>query len=97
MAVIYMKHARHGTKVAVSDEEAKADEKNGWERFTRESNVVNPEASDAAKPVPAPNEPTIVSREELAAEYERVLGKRPHRLLGVQRMADEIEAKKKAA
>lgn len=31
--VIYLRHSVHGTKVAVSEEEAKADEKNGWERF----------------------------------------------------------------
>lgn len=31
--VIYLRHPKHGTKVAVSAEEATADEKNGWERF----------------------------------------------------------------
>ena len=30
---IYLRHADHGTKVAVSDAEAEADEKNGWFRF----------------------------------------------------------------
>ena len=33
MATIYLHHPRHGTKVAISDEEAKADEKQGWERY----------------------------------------------------------------
>ena len=33
MAVIYLKHKTHGSKVAISDEEAQADEKRGWERF----------------------------------------------------------------
>lgn len=33
MAVIYLKHPKHGTKVAISDMEAKADEKHGWMRY----------------------------------------------------------------
>jgi len=31
--VIYLRHAANGTKVAISETEAIADEKNGWERF----------------------------------------------------------------
>lgn len=31
--IIYLKHDKHGTKVAISDLEAKQDEKNGWTRF----------------------------------------------------------------
>jgi hypothetical protein len=34
MPVIYMKHERHGAKVANMEEEAVADEKNGWVRYT---------------------------------------------------------------
>jgi hypothetical protein len=33
MAVIYLKHEVHGAKVAISREEADADEANGWEEF----------------------------------------------------------------
>ena len=33
MAVIYLKHPTHGAKVAISEEEAKQDERNGWSRF----------------------------------------------------------------
>lgn len=33
MAVIYLKHPEHGTKVAISDLEADADKLNGWEEF----------------------------------------------------------------
>jgi hypothetical protein len=33
MAVIYMVHPRHGAKVAISEEEAAADEMYGWERM----------------------------------------------------------------
>jgi hypothetical protein len=34
MAVIYMKHAVHGAKVATMELEAIADEANGWVRYT---------------------------------------------------------------
>jgi len=34
MAVIYMKHEVHGAKVATMEEEAVADERNGWVRYT---------------------------------------------------------------
>jgi hypothetical protein len=31
---IYLRHPKHGTKVAISDMEAAADEQNGWVRYT---------------------------------------------------------------
>lgn len=31
--VIYLRHPRHGTKVAISETEAVADIAHGWERF----------------------------------------------------------------
>jgi len=31
--VIYLRHPVHGSKVAIADAEADADEKNGWERY----------------------------------------------------------------
>jgi hypothetical protein len=37
MAVIYLKHERHGAKVAVSEWEAVYDEKHGWVRYTPEA------------------------------------------------------------
>jgi hypothetical protein len=33
MAVIYLRHPRHGAKVACTDWEAAYDEQNGWERY----------------------------------------------------------------
>ena len=38
--VIYMKHPKHGTKVAICDMEAEYDEKNGWKRYTEDTPVV---------------------------------------------------------
>ena len=43
---IYLKHSRHGTKVAISDMEATADEQNGWVRYTPGT----PSANDDAAP-----------------------------------------------
>lgn len=37
--VIYLKHPKHGTKVAICDMEAVADEKNGWTRYTLDTPV----------------------------------------------------------
>lgn len=33
MTTIYLRHPRHGTKVATLELEAQHDESNGWERF----------------------------------------------------------------
>ncbi len=33
MGAIYLKHERHGTKVACSEAEAKHDESHGWVRY----------------------------------------------------------------
>ena len=32
--VIYLRHPKHGTKVAICEAEAVQDEKNGWERYS---------------------------------------------------------------
>ena len=42
--VIYLSHPVHGSKVAISDVEALADEKNGWSRY-------NPDTPAEAAPV----------------------------------------------
>jgi hypothetical protein len=44
---IYLKHFLHGSKVAISDMEAEADEKNGWTRY----NLETPSDSEEAAPV----------------------------------------------
>ena len=50
MAVIYLRHASHGAKVATSDMEADRDRENGWEDY--DPNKVNVEsASDDIEPV----------------------------------------------
>lgn len=36
MALIYLRHERHGVKIATLEMEAEADEENGWVRFDPE-------------------------------------------------------------
>ena len=42
MAAIYLKHKYHGTKVAIAEEEAVADEKRGWERYVPTAHKMDP-------------------------------------------------------
>jgi hypothetical protein len=42
MAVIYLAHPQHGSKVAISEEEAISDEYFGWERYNPDAPVEAP-------------------------------------------------------
>lgn len=61
MKPIYLEHPRHGTKVAISEVEAAADEKQGWKRYEpgvvvpspNPLAVVTPPVQPAAAPAPA--------------------------------------------
>ena len=88
--VIYLKHDRHGTKVACSDAEAKADEKNGWVRYTvagREDQTcaLLEKTKDAVTP-------SVVSREELAGQYEVKFGKKPHHRMSLATIQSQLAA-----
>jgi len=50
---IYLRHSIHGTKVAISEQEASYDETNGWNRFTYD--IIND--VEAIKPVKKPGRP----------------------------------------
>jgi len=57
---IYLKHPTHGTKVAISEQEAEYDEREGWKRFDIDNrNVI----SDAA-----PNELDIRRRRRAVSQ-----------------------------
>ena len=43
MAIIYLKHPDHGTKVATIDQEAENDEQNGWVRYTHDTPSISVE------------------------------------------------------
>lgn len=52
MPVIYLKHPKHGAKVANNVDEARMDISNGWEIFTPGVKAAAP-----AEPAPAPSQP----------------------------------------
>lgn len=43
MPLIYLRHPRHGEKIATLELEAEYDEQNGWERYTVEAPEATPE------------------------------------------------------
>ncbi len=57
MPIIYLKHPRHGTKVANIEAEAVYDEENGWTRYTLDTpssvaEEAEPEVAESAPDVP---------------------------------------------
>lgn len=51
MPLIYLRHPRHGVKIATMDLEAQYDEQHGWERYT--PGELEPDDVPAAPPVNA--------------------------------------------
>lgn len=51
MAVIYMEHPEHGSKVATLEEEAVYDEQNGWVRYNPETPSSDSDDLVSAAPV----------------------------------------------
>jgi hypothetical protein len=46
---IYLKHPKHGSKVAIAEDEAIEDVKNGWVRYTLDAPVVEAEPVNELK------------------------------------------------
>jgi hypothetical protein len=59
--VIYMRHPVHGTKVAIAEAEADADEKNGWERYDAGALLTpsEPVLNELAKPRGRPRKESV--------------------------------------
>ena len=51
MAVIYMQHPDHGSKVAIMEQEAEADEQNGWVRYNLDTPSSHSDDLVSATPV----------------------------------------------
>lgn len=77
MAVIYLAHPLHGTKVACEEEEAKYDEKNGWKRY------------DIAASATVIDEGEV---NDLRKQYEAKFGKAPHHKKSAETLKKELEA-----
>lgn len=51
MAVIYLRHPRHGTKVACSDFEAEYDMQRGWEEFDPSEELDETVEDESSEPI----------------------------------------------
>ena len=91
MAVIYLRHAVHGTKVACSDGEAAADCANGWQRYSLDE-PVEP-VVEKGFPVDTPLNafvPIVTDLEELRARYLEKFGVKPHHRKTAETLAAEL-------
>lgn len=90
MPVIYLKHPRHGSKVATCEEEAVLDEENGWQRY----DVAAVLKSDAELPKVEITGPQIedAERDEYRKRWEEKFGKPPHHRKSLSTLRAEVEA-----
>ncbi len=88
MAAIYLRHKFHGTKVAIAEAEAVADEKNGWERYHVPALFI----SEEKLPIQTITGDEIESEEltELRQQWEVKYGKPPHHRKGIQTLRAEL-------
>ena len=94
MSAIYLRHDVHGTKVAISEPEAVADQKNGWRRFA----VADVQATPVQVEVPVrnallnftPKTLNDLDDNELREMYQQKTGNKAHHRLGRQAMIGKI-------
>lgn len=82
MPVIYMKHPMHGTKVAICENEAAYDEKNGWMRYNVGTLLTPIEA--------APVVEYVEDVQELRELWEQKHGKKPHHKKSIETLRMEL-------
>jgi hypothetical protein len=71
MSVIYLKHAEHGGKVAISEQEAAWDESKGWKRFDP-TVLEQPAGPQEEKPVEEVKEgPVVQDKPAKKRQYNR--------------------------
>lgn len=84
MSVIYMEHPVHGRKVAIAEEEATFDEKNGWIRYTLTADVTHkPFVKDFVMDT---------ELDEVRKEYAAKFGKPPHHKKSLASLKAELGA-----
>lgn len=86
MSVIYLKHPKHGKKVAISEMEAVADEENGWERY-QVAALLQPSSDSPHLPVVVFEEETI---DDLRRQWEEKHGKKPHHRKSIETLRAEV-------
>jgi hypothetical protein len=82
MPVIYLKHSFHGSKVAISDQEAEEDCKNGWVRYNVGTLLTPVEAATAQE--------WKEDIDELRELWEQKYGKKPHHKKTAEIMRKEL-------
>lgn len=90
MAVIYLRNAQGGCKVATMEQEAAYDESNGWVRFDP-SLPVEPVPVVEAKP-PIVDLPPLPELEDLQLEYEIKFGREPHPGWDIPTLTEKLAA-----
>lgn len=83
MPVIYLSHPIHGTKVAICDEEAEYDCKNGWNRYNVGTLLTPKEA--------APSQEYVETIDDLRERWEEKYGKKPHHKKSAEILRKELE------
>lgn len=87
MAVIYMEHPKHGTKVACMEDEARADEAQGWVRKPVAALLRPAEAANSLiRTDAAPDE-----LESLRMRWETKFGRKPHHKKTAATLRAELE------
>jgi hypothetical protein len=80
--MIYLTHPYHGAKHALSDIEAAADEKQGWQRGEQTKAVI----------CEVPSAPVIdTQRDDLARQWETKFGKKPHHKKSAATLRKELD------
>ena len=86
--IIYMKHPIHGRKVAIAEEEAVADEKNGWLRYEVPALFLPPSTD---KPIETINPELEMSElDSLREQWRAKHGKAPHYKKGIDTLRAEL-------
>lgn len=88
MATIYLRHNVHGTKVAVSELEAKYDESKGWVRY--EVGALQMPKHQEVEPLQAEETDAPETIESLRERWSRKFGKEPDKRWGRNRLSYEV-------
>lgn len=87
--VIYLSHPQHGTKVAISEEEASADCLNGWKRTTLAALMI-PEELEEKEEINNHDKDGFVGIEALRDQWQATFGKVPHHRKSAETLRKEL-------
>ena len=86
MMQIHLVHPRHGKKIAMQEKEAEMDKKSGWTEVTKEQFYAPKESAKKTEKEKADHG----QDPDLVAQYETVMGKRPHYRVSNDAIRDAI-------